>query len=299
MAGDGDTTMPSSAEPSSATIGDHSHKDSVQNSKVKQSLCHSHYLLWPDALQYKRDSAVSLLTAVNSKNIIDITGNTKEQTSSAAPSTRLLRTRTTMQSKLAYDLKYHPMDDSLRPTQAAKRRTAHGEELLFADDTSDASSFPADTDAESVAHVEDSEDESERRAKSTLNKKKRSRARSQSPQPTRRSSRRTEDRKMSYRMDIHPQDKLLEVSSDDSDDEKHHESDDGEEDESQAPMMKRAKLNHTLPSMGDAASHDGENMHTLEQHPGVAVDRVSKDPVFSVDDFGTGTSTTPEKQPAR
>jgi hypothetical protein len=285
----------------------------VQNTKVKQSLSRSRHLLWADELQRNRDSAVSLLTAVDSKNIIDSTGDADEQppmrtgaTSSAPPSTRLLRTRTAKQSKLAYDLKYHPMDDSLRPTQAAKRRSAHGEELLYSDATDDASSVLADTDAESAASIEDDAEDDRKHARSTMRNRKRSRAQSQSPQPTRRSSRRTEDRKMSYRMDIHPQDEQLEVSSDVS--ENHEvEVSNNAEDESSAARPKRAKLHTTLPNMVIAASHDERNTHTLEQHTCVAVssgpsvimaDREAH-PIFSKDHLEKDMESSPEEESGR
>jgi hypothetical protein len=275
----GDTTLPSSTGPSSANTAE-SRKARVHSSKVKQPLSRSHHLLWANNLQRQRDSTVSLLTAVDSKNIIDITGDTDEQpsvgtgaTSSATPSKRLLRTRTAKQSKLAYDLKYHPIDDSLRPVQAAKRRSAHGGELLYSDAPNDASSVFADTDAESVAFVEDDiEEEDKNHARSTMKNKnkKRSRLQSQSPQPTRRSLRRTEDRNVSYRMDIHPQDEQLEVSSDDGENYEIEVSNNAE-DEFSAARIKRAKLHTTLSNMVATASHDERNTHTLEQHTHVAV----------------------------
>jgi hypothetical protein len=160
---------------------------------------------------------VSLLTSIDPKNIIDITDNEDAHpttdtppTSSMPASSYSFRNRRAARGKLIYDVKYHPMDDSIRPSQAAKRRSAHGEEQVSSDDSSEASVQGDGSDSD-----EEKEDNKEEEQKSRPAKKgkKRARSPSQSPEPTRRSSRRTATPKVSYNMSIHPQDRDLEESS--------------------------------------------------------------------------------------
>jgi hypothetical protein len=124
------------------------------------------------------------------------------------------------------------MDDLIRPSQAAKRRSAHGEEQPFSSDDSSEASMVVQTDAEELSN-EESEDEEEQR--SATNRKKRShtqsRTQTRSCEVTRRSSRKVSDPKVSYNMDIHPQDKYLVISSDDE--------------EVPVSANKRRKLTHT------------------------------------------------------
>lgn len=162
-----------------------------------------------------------MLASIDLSNIIDMTDTEDEDgsrlgtppTSSMPPSSYSLRNRRAPQGKLIYDAKYHPMDDSIRPSQAAKRRSAHGEIELSSDDESETFSV----------HSE-SEDEKEQNTEKLIKKfgsrksKKRSRSRSESLQPTRRSSRRASNQKVSYNMNVHPQDRYLEVSSSDDED---------------------------------------------------------------------------------
>lgn len=121
-----------------------------------------------------------------------------------------------------YDVKYHPMDDAVRPSQAAKRRSAHGEKPVpESGDSSEASSFidTDDDETESDDAQSEGEDEGEeipkRRTKSKARKQTKSR-----PVPTegtRRSTRNISGIKALYDMGIHPQDKYLVISSDDDD----------------------------------------------------------------------------------
>jgi hypothetical protein len=162
---------------------------------------------------------VSLLTSVDRKNIIDMMDNEDEQsagdtppTSSLPPSSYSFRARRATQGKLVYDTKYHPMDDSIRPSQAAKRRSLHGETQCFSDDTVGPFCMYSETDEED-GHYE----ELEHLQESSKRGKKRARRRSPSPQPTRRSPRKTSNPKVSYNTSIHPQDHDLEASSADED----------------------------------------------------------------------------------
>jgi hypothetical protein len=171
----------------------------------------------------KRGKRVSLLDSIDPTNTIEITDNEDEQpnvdtppTSSVPRSSYSFRNRRTIRGKLVYDVKYHPMDDSIRSTQAAKRRSAHEEIHVFSDDTT--SSYSAHIDSDEEGDGKESEAEAEKPSKPTRKWKKRARSRSQSAQPTRRSSRKTTKPRMSYNTSIHPQDCELEVSStDDSD----------------------------------------------------------------------------------
>lgn len=120
------------------------------------------------------------------------------------------RNRKAGQGRLIYDLKYHPMDDSIRPSQAAKRRSLHGEPKTFSDESSEAS----------LAHDESNEDESdiEERAGPARKGTKRIRCCSEEAQPTRRSSRKSLNTGLLYNMNVHPQDRDLELSSSDESD---------------------------------------------------------------------------------
>lgn len=134
-------------------------------------------------------------------------------TSSTPPSSYALRNRRAPQGKLVYDAKYHPMDDSINPSKATKRRSAHEEIELSSDDETETFSVPSrssDSDEES-----DKEDLMKKFRPSKS--KKRSRSRSESLQPTRRSSRRTTKIKVLYNMNVHPQDRYLEITSSDDD----------------------------------------------------------------------------------
>jgi hypothetical protein len=165
----------------------------------------------------KRSKRVSLLASIDPKNIIDVTNDQDEYaaedtppTSSLLPPPYSLRNRKATQGKLIYDVKYHPMDDSIRPSQAAKRRSLHGEPKTFSDESSEAS----------LAHHESNKDESDagERAEPTKKGAKRIRCCSQEAQPTRRSSRKSVNSGISYNMSVHPQDRDLEVSSSDDSD---------------------------------------------------------------------------------
>ncbi|CAO2654695.1 Nn.00g114280.m01.CDS01 [Neocucurbitaria sp. VM-36] len=122
-----------------------------------------------------------------------------------------LRNRGEKQGRLVYDLKYHPMDDSIRPSQAARRRLAHGEVLLLSDDTCDSSSEQSLTETVSPIGV-DEESELEEAPRKVTGGKKRKLTHMQASKPTRRSSCKTSDVKTAYNMDIHPQDEALEMS---------------------------------------------------------------------------------------
>jgi hypothetical protein len=157
---------------------------------------------------------VSLLTSIDPKNIIeneDAPPTTDTLPTSSMPaSSYSFRNRRAAQGKFIYDVKYHPMDDSIRPSQAAKRRSAHGEEQVSSDDSSEASVQGDDSDSD---EEEEDNKEEEQKSRPAKKGKKRTRSPSQSPEPTRRSSRRTATPRVSYNMSIHPQDRDLEESS--------------------------------------------------------------------------------------
>lgn len=105
---------------------------------------------------------------------------------------------------LVYDQKYHPMDDFIRPSQAAKRRSLHGERPALADDSNASSPEDSGSDVGSMVGDEDSDDDN-----GSQPPRKRKRPKSRTPEPTRRSSRRKANPKVSYNMQIHPQDSDL------------------------------------------------------------------------------------------
>ncbi|KAF1839523.1 hypothetical protein BDW02DRAFT_156129 [Decorospora gaudefroyi] len=152
-------------------------------------------------------------------NVISVKESRLELTppTSSVPNTSYsLRNRGEKQSKLAYDLKYHPMDDRIRPSQAAKRRSAHGEEQVPSDHSNEVSTI-IDTEADASSD-EQCETGKWEPANATRGKKRsQTLSPSRSIEGTRRSTRKVPDPKASYNMDIHPQDSFLIVSSDGED----------------------------------------------------------------------------------
>lgn len=123
-----------------------------------------------------------------------------------APTCPPTRRSARMKSTLLYDQKYHPMDDVVRPSQAAKRRSFHGEQPLLWSDSDNDEFQESDSDDGSVAGDDASEDEESQQA---MRGRKRKRSRSRIPERARRSSRRRTKPKVSYNMKIHPQDSDL------------------------------------------------------------------------------------------
>jgi len=122
-----------------------------------------------------------------------------------APTCPPVRRSARAKSSLVYDQKYHPLDDIIRPSQAAKRRTLHGEQPLLGSGSDGEISEVSVSDVGSMAGADGSDDEE---SQPTRNRK-RKRAGSLPPEPTRRSSRRRSKPKTSYNMNIHPQDSDL------------------------------------------------------------------------------------------
>jgi hypothetical protein len=195
------------------------------------------------ALQHSHDSGQSDAEPVKPKK-----SHLTPPVSVAPASSYSLRNRT--QSKLVYDVKYHPMDDTIRPSQAAKRRSAHGEEPVFGSgDPSEASiTFETDASDEESSDAQSEEEENEKQDISRQNKEHKERKQTKSrPLPTegtRRSARKGSGRKTSYNMDIHPQDKYLVISSDD--------------DEKPTASNKRRKLTRKCTNAEDDAESKNE-----------------------------------------
>lgn len=126
------------------------------------------------------------------------------QRTTPAPTCPPIRRSTRIKSTLVYDQKYHPLDDIIRPSQAAKRRSLHGEESTRPNYSDGSASEDSGFDVGSGD--ENSGDEEPR--PSTRGHKRR-RLMSQAPEPTRRSSRRRTKPNVSYNMKIHPQDSDL------------------------------------------------------------------------------------------
>lgn len=122
-----------------------------------------------------------------------------------APTCPPTRRSARAKSALVYDQKYHPLDDIIRPSQAAKRRTLHGEQPFLESESNGESSNESASDVGSMAGDDDSDDEDPQPAQN----RKRKRARSLTPEPARRSSRRRSKPKTSYNVNIHPQDSDL------------------------------------------------------------------------------------------
>jgi hypothetical protein len=118
----------------------------------------------------------------------------------------LARRSARAKSTLIYDQKYHPMDDIIRPSQAAKRRSLHGEGPLLDDRSESDTSEDSASNAESIDGDQESDDDD---SQPPARGRKRKRSLSRTPEPTRRSSRRRTTPMVSYNMRIHPQDSDL------------------------------------------------------------------------------------------
>lgn len=118
----------------------------------------------------------------------------------------LARRSARAKSTLIYDQKYHPMDDIIRPSQAAKRRSLHGEGPLLDDRSESDTSEDSASNAESIDGDQESDDDN---SQPPARGRKRKRSLSRTPEPTRRSSRRRTTPMVSYNMRIHPQDSDL------------------------------------------------------------------------------------------
>lgn len=105
-------------------------------------------------------------------------------------------------SELLYDQKYHPMDDYLRPTQAARRRAIHEEQV--SDDDSEVTGFEGGSHSESDSEIESQPSKNKRRKVSHPN-----------AQATRRSTRQV-NREVLYDTSVHPQDDVLDQMDVDS-----------------------------------------------------------------------------------
>jgi hypothetical protein len=124
------------------------------------------------------------------------------------PSSFCRRSAREKPSKLVYDEKYHPLDDVIRPSHAAKRRLIHGEEYPSEDELS-VSSFDG-SDATTYSDVEEAS--SPVKAKPAKKGSKRVKFDIKLPEPTRRSSRQKSQPRVSYNALVHPQDDLLELA---------------------------------------------------------------------------------------
>ncbi|KAH7089166.1 hypothetical protein FB567DRAFT_326537 [Paraphoma chrysanthemicola] len=170
----------------------------------------------PATATRRRGHGVTLLTAVDPGNIIDLTENVVGDpgvedalTSSLSASKYAFRNRRANHSKLAYDVKYHPMDDDIQPTRAAKRRMAHGETQSILVDASGSCSENNEEDTDEDNDAANSTDEE--RAVAQSKSRKRRRCENWPLEPPRRSLRKTSEAKVLYDMSIHPQDEELEM----------------------------------------------------------------------------------------
>ncbi|KAH8728673.1 hypothetical protein GQ44DRAFT_701810, partial [Phaeosphaeriaceae sp. PMI808] len=122
--------------------------------------------------------------------------------------------RSRKQNRLIYDLKYHPMDDAIRPSQAAKRRSAHGEMSLLSDNTIEGFSVKDDnSDSRSDASEAKSVKNNMKRQKHTKKDRKRIRHQPWPSEPIRHSTRKISGATVSYDMNVHPQDADIEILS--------------------------------------------------------------------------------------
>ncbi|KAF1928013.1 uncharacterized protein M421DRAFT_166393 [Didymella exigua CBS 183.55] len=127
------------------------------------------------------------------------------QLKTPSPTCPPIRRSARAKSTLIYDQRYHPMDDVIRPSQAAKRRSLHGERPPLGSGVDGDGSEESGSDVGSMAGDDDSDGEESQPTRG----RKRKRVRTLTSEPTRRSSRRRTNPKVSYNMNIHPQDSDL------------------------------------------------------------------------------------------
>lgn len=213
------------------------------------------------------------LTAIDPRNIIGPSGEESEHsmpstppTSSAPPSSYYLRTRNVGKSALRYDTRYHPMDDAVRPSQAAKRRALHEDVQISSDESDDISSMRTESSDESGE--EELKKDVKKNSQLVTKGKKRTRAQVEVREPTRRSSRQTAGVKVLYDTNVHPQDDdLIVLSSDD--------------DEAEAgPIAKRRKSSHSKAIVIKSGSVDSD-----------------EDVMSSVEDSDSGMNLSPADVP--
>ncbi|KAF1956020.1 hypothetical protein CC80DRAFT_83811 [Byssothecium circinans] len=148
----------------------------------------------------KKRKHSNLLAGINLENILPPVPSQEEDASSVAEPTSSYRTRGTASTdstrrQIQYNQRYHPMDDYIRPSQAAKVRAAYGERAPESDSASEHETFRS----------EDSSDEE--------NETKRQKVVSQ---PTRRSSRAV-NHDVLYDTNVHPQDAIIDEAMSSSD----------------------------------------------------------------------------------
>lgn len=135
-----------------------------------------------------------------------ISASKEAQIKKAFPSCPPSRRSARAKGALVYDQKYHPMDDIIRPSQAAKRRSIHGERPNRPKNLGVLSSDQSDSDVGSMAGDEDSDGEEPQPFKCG---DKRKRSGSRTPDFIRRSSRRRTNPNVLYNTKVHPQDSDL------------------------------------------------------------------------------------------
>ena len=144
------------------------------------------------------------------------------------------------------------MDDSIRPSQAAKRRSAHGEKQLSPHDSLGALSDRSDTDGD-MPVLTDNESEIEDNPKQVPRNKKGQKAQPSSSAGTRRSLRTVSCPRKSYNMKIHPQDEELQILSDD-------------ETIMRVPRRKRKRQSSVVPTIEVNSDNDTSNDLENKRH---------------------------------
>lgn len=137
--------------------------------------------------------------------------------SSAQAFSYTLRSRGAKQKRHVYDPKYHPMDDSVRPSQAAKRRLAQRESIPISHDSSADYSEHVETSTDGVDIVDGASDEDEVEgmdaSRQTLKSRKRRRTTLLAPKAVRRTTHKLPEQNMSFNIAIHPPDDDLLLST--------------------------------------------------------------------------------------
>ncbi|KAF2808239.1 uncharacterized protein BDZ99DRAFT_572130 [Mytilinidion resinicola] len=165
----------------------------------------------PQPSKFNGKKNTGMLAGLDYHNIIYISDDDNASTDYITPPTSSYHTtrqavRGEQKVDLQYDAGYHPLDDYLRPMQAARVRSKYEADVKHEDVDSGSES---DSDQDSLKLESGSESEEEDTVKSKGTKKLQGKGIKVERSPTRRSARATQQSRVVYNVNVHPQDKEL------------------------------------------------------------------------------------------
>ncbi|KAF2493822.1 hypothetical protein BU16DRAFT_528022 [Lophium mytilinum] len=165
----------------------------------------------PQPSKFPGKKNTGMLAGLDYQNIIYISDDENDSTDYVTPPTSSYHTtrqavRGEQKVDLQYDGSYHPLDDYLRPKQAARVRSRYEADVKHEDVDSGSES---DSDRESLKSESGSESEEEDVVKSKATNKLKGKDIKVERSPTRRSTRALQQSRVIYDVKVHPQDKEL------------------------------------------------------------------------------------------